>query len=273
MSGHGGDRAGYGLFIRTLLATGLLGLAAPAAAQATDRQTGAWQYELTPYLWAAAIKGDVQAAALPKIGVDLSFSDIWHDLDFGLMGAFEARKGPWGMLFDAIYMKISTSATATRTGPGPIGATATATANLTMEQTMLSAAVAYRVAEGVTATDVFGGLRYNKIEANADINGSLFALSRTVSRSGDKGWVDPYVGLRIQHPIVARWTLIGYGDIGGFGLGSDFTWQVAVGARYDFSKTISGKFGYRYLSVDYDKSAFLYDMSNNGLYAGIGIRF
>ena len=42
---------------------------------------------------------------------------------------------------------------------------------------------------------------------------------------------------------------------------------------YDFSKTVSGKFGYRYLSVDYDKSGFLYDMDTYGLFAGVGIRF
>jgi opacity protein-like surface antigen len=64
-----------------------------------------------------------------------------------------------------------------------------------------------------------------------------------------------------------------YGDIGGFSAGSDFTWQVALGAAYDFSKTISGKFGYRYLSVDYDKGGFLYDMKTQGVYLGLGIRF
>ena len=67
--------------------------------------------------------------------------------------------------------------------------------------------------------------------------------------------------------------LVGYGDVGGFGAGSDFTWQVALGAAYDFSKTISGKFGYRYLSVDYDKGGFAYDMKTRGVHLGLGIRF
>ena len=46
-----------------------------------------------------------------------------------------------------------------------------------------------------------------------------------------------------------------------------------VGVNYDFSKTFAGKFGYRYLSVDYDKNGFLYDMTNSGFYLGLGIRF
>jgi predicted porin len=242
-------------------------------AQSSGEQAGRWQFELTPYFWAAGMKGDVQAGNLPKTSVDMSFSDIWDNLDFGAMGAFEARKGRWGLLFDAIYMKVSTSATSSRTGPGPIGATLTANANLTMEQTMLAAAVAYRVSDGPTATDVIGGARYSKIDADASISGSLFGQTGFVARSGDKDWVDPYIGVRVQHPIADRWTVVGYADIGGFGVGSDLTWQALAGVDYHFSKTLSGNFGYRYLDVDYDKGGFLYDMANSGLYLGVGIRF
>ena len=219
------------------------------------------------------MKGDVKSGNLPQTSVDMDFSDIWDNLDFGAMGTFEARKGRWGVLFDAIYMEISTSATSSRTGPGPIGATLTANANLQMEQTMLAAAVTYRVSEGPTATDVIGGARYSKIEADANIDASLFGQTGVAARSGDKDWVDPYVGVRVQHPLADRWTLVGYADVGGFGVGSDLTWQALAGVSYDFSKTVSGKFGYRYLSVDYDKGGFLYDMDSYGLFAGVGFRF
>jgi len=211
----------------------------------------------------------VQGGALPTIGVDMSFSDILDNLDAGLMGAFEARTGRWGFLFDAIYMKLKDSGTASRTGPGA----ATASAELEMKQTMLAAAVAYRIVEGRAPVDMIGGLRYSKIEADARIDGSFFAQTGTVARSAKKDWVDPYVGVRILQPIASHWTLVGYADIGGFGVGSDFTWQTLVGVNYEFSKTFAGKFGYRYISVDYDKDGFLYDMANSGLYLGVGIRF
>ena len=261
--------------IASALLAGMLALGAGtvATAQTTAAQTGGWQFELTPYIWAAGMKGDVQSGPLPKISTDVSFSDIVDVLDFGLMGAFEARKGRWGMLFDAIYMKLSMGGTASRTGPGPIGATATASATLEMKQTLLAAAASYRAVEGRSPVDVIGGLRYVKLEASADIDGSFEAVSGTLSRSGDKDWVDPYIGVRIQHPIADRWTLVGYGDIGGFGVGSDFTWQAIAGVNYDFSKSVSGKLGYRYLAVDYDKDGFLYDMDSYGAYLGVGIRF
>ncbi|RPJ45145.1 MAG: hypothetical protein EHM16_13570 [Betaproteobacteria bacterium] len=256
----------------SLLAS-VLALGAGAAAAQTAPAASGWQYEITPYFWGAGMKGDVQGGALPKISIDVGISDILDVLDFGLMGAFEARKGQWGLLFDAIYMDLSMSATASRTGPGPIGATATANANFGMKETVLAAAVAYRTVEGRSPVDVVGGLRYVKLEANADINGSFFAQTGTVARSADQDWVDPYVGARIQHLVNDRWTLVGYGDIGGFGIGSDFTWQVSAGANYNFSKSVSGIVGYRILYADYDKSGFLYDMKNSGFYAGVGIRF
>jgi len=56
------------------------------------------------------MNGSVGAGQLPPINVGMSFSDILENLDAGLMGAFEARKGRWGVLLDAIYMKLEGSA-------------------------------------------------------------------------------------------------------------------------------------------------------------------
>ena len=244
-----------------------------AQAQAAASSGGVWTFEFTPYLWSAGMSGEVGAGALPTMNVDMSFSDILDNLDAGLMGAFEARNGRWGLLFDAIYMKLAHSATASRTGPGPIGSTATASAELEMTQTVFAAAVAYRAIEGRTPLDVIGGARYAKLTVDAQIDGSFYAQTGSVAASAEKSWVDPYIGVRVQHPIAERWTLVGYADVGGFGIGSDFTWQALAGVDYEFSKSIAGKFGYRYLYVDYDKDGFRYDMGNSGLYLGAGIRF
>jgi len=254
------------------LATALMFGAAPTSAQSGSTSANTWSYEFTPYLWGAAMKGDVQAGSLPTTTTDMSFSDVLDVLDFGLMGAFEARKGRWGFFADGIYMKVSDSATVSRTGAGPFGATLTATANVTMEQTMLAAAVMYRAIEGRAPVDIIGGLRYNKLDVEATANFSLLILP-SGTRSADKDWVDPYIGVRIQQPLSDRWTFVGYADVGGFGVGSDSTYQLAGGFNYAYSKTISAKVGYRYLNVDYDKGGFLYDMKTDGLYLGVGIRF
>jgi hypothetical protein len=239
-------------------------LAAGAMGNASAQSAGEWQFEVTPYLWGAAMKGDVQAGNLPRTHVDMGFGDILENLDFGIMGAFEARKGRWGVLLDAIYMKVSDAGTASQ---GPLSVTADAT----FKQKMFAGAVAYRVSDGPTLIDLIGGARYSKLRVKAVIDASLFGLAGRTERIANKSWTDGYVGVRLQTPIADRWTLVGYGDVGGGG--SDSTWQAAIGANYAYSKDVAIKFGYRYLSVDYDKSGFLYDMDSAGLYVGAGFRF
>lgn len=245
-----------------------LATAMPAGAQGGAAD---WQYELTPYLWGSAMKGDVRTPAVPSTKVDMSFSDILDIMDFGAMGAFEARKGRWGLLFDGMYFEVSDGATVSRTGP--LGNTLTASANLQVEQTLLAAALAYRVAEGRTPLDVIGGMRYSKIDVEVRADFTLLGLAATRTRQGDEDWIDPYVGMRIQHPLSGRWTFTGYADVGGFGVGSDSTWQVQAGLEYRMSDMLAAKFGYRVMETDYDEDGFVYDMKNDGLYLGLGIRF
>jgi opacity protein-like surface antigen len=217
------------------------------------------------------MKGDTKAGALPTTHVDLSFSDIVQNLDFGYMGTLEARKERWIIFTDLMYMRVSGDASVT--GPGPTGPAVTVGADATVKQTMFSAALGYRVLDGATSLDLFGGARYNKIDVDADISGSLFGLSARVNRSGDKSWWDPYAAFRLTHRIDDKWSLVAYADAGGFGVGSDLTWQALFGANYAFSKTVTAKFGFRILKVDYDSGGFLYDMKNQGLVVGVGMKF
>jgi hypothetical protein len=75
-----------------------------------------------------------------------------------------------------------------------------------------------------------------------------------VARSGTLEWVDPFVGLRVRHQLAPGKELEFLGDIGGFGVGSDFTWQLFGGYSFDFSvwqTELHGLVGYRALAIDY----------------------
>jgi len=246
-----------------------LAVASPFSAIAADPAAEAgWQFEITPYLWATRMDGEVKAGRLPKTDVDMKFSDILENLDFGFMTAFEARKDRWGILFDGMYMKVSDSAGASRPGVG-----FSVDADARVEQSMIAAAVAYRMVEGETPVDLIAGARYNKIDVDAKIDATLFGLAGTVKRSGDKDWVDPYIGVRAFYPVNPKLTAVGYLDVGGFGVGSDFTWQGLAGLKYSVTDTIQATFGYRYMEMDYDDGGFEYDMANDGLYAGAAFHF
>lgn len=78
-----------------------------------------------------------------------------------------------------------------------------------------------------------------------------------VARSGDVEWVDPVVGARLRHQMAPGKMLRLEGDVGGFGAGSEFSWQ-AVGT-YGFDTRFLGTplhavIGYRALAVDYSEN-------------------
>jgi hypothetical protein len=47
-----------------------------------------------------------------------------------------------------------------------------------------------------------------------------------------------------------KWSFLGRADIGGFGVGSDFSWNALAGFGYKTSETQTAYIGYRALSVD-----------------------
>ncbi len=80
--------------------------------------------------------------------------------------------------------------------------------------------------------------------------------------------------IRDRHQLVFR------GDIGGFGVGSDFAWNVAGLLFYDFDlfgKDASVIAGYRALYQDFEDGSgankFAYDVTTHGPILGMVIRF
>jgi opacity protein-like surface antigen len=238
-------------------------LAAPAFAQATPVSDG-WQFEATPYFWAAGMSGWGRVGSrTPTVKLDPSFSDIWRNLDFGAMGTFEARKDRWGILFDTMYVKLGTSGTLPRGD--------SRTARLRVSQTILQLAGAYRVLDSqATPVDVLAGVRYTYLDSDLSFSGGPL-LPEGSSRSNNVSWTDGFVGLRGAYALTDKWSLIGYADVGTGG--SEYSWQLIAGANYSFSKSVVGKVGYRIISMKYESENFLYNMKTAGMYMGVGIKF
>lgn len=224
--------------------------AVPSAAQG---QVGEhWEYEAAPYLWAAGLDGTTTVGDL-SVESDHGFSDLVDKIDFGFTGAFEARKGRWGILFDAIYIKLSDDVGSPR-----------GTVDVEAVQQMYTLGGAWRALEGPTPVDLIGGLRYNYLKPTLGLGG--------VERGRSKDALDPYVGVRGHYPLDPRWTLVGYLDVGTFD-GSDYAWQLLVGASYAWRPDRSLKFGYRQLKTKYSGERIELDTTMQGLYVGVGFRF
>ena len=243
-----------------------LGMTGSAVAQTAAATTDNWAFEVSPYLWMSGTKFDSTIGNLPPTTVNFSFTDVVKILDFAAMGQTEVRKGRWGFLFDGFYIKLSDSADTTHVGPG--GNPVNIKANVSIKQSIIQTAIAYRVLDEGTAVDLIGGARYNKITVGLDFD--LAALGQIGSRSvkGNVDWTDAYVGVRARRPINERWTMTGYVDAGG-----SSSVQADLGARYAYSKDTSINMGWRYYDFNYKNAPVEQDQSINGPYLGASFRF
>lgn len=93
------------------------------------------------------------------------------------------------------------------------------------------------------------------------------------SASFDREWMDPIIGARWQWNFAEQWFLAAKGDIGGFGVGSDFTWNTQATVGYQFTEYFSTEIGYRYFDTDYRDGDFSYDIAEHGAFIGFNFTF
>jgi hypothetical protein len=274
-------RLAAGLCAAAILAT------APEAASAadlgyTEPPADKWQVSLTPYGWMLNVNGDVTARG-HTADINESFFDIVQKSDSLLawMTYFEARKGRFAFFTDLVWADLGFPGhfSVTKDPLGRFGRarlTVKGHAQLDYEETIIQSGVSYEVARwGVapgrfTALDLMGSARYwnQDVDLSLHVTGTLdvnfpnlgLEFSKTkklaVAKSGDLEWVDPVVGARLRHQIAPGKELRLTGDIGGFGAGSDFSWQAVATYGFDvncFGSPLHTVVGYRALSVDYSE--------------------
>lgn len=232
-----------------------------------------WQFEFTPYIFAARLDGKVTVNRV-NADVDMGFDDILDHLNSAFMGTFEVRKGPWSFMVDGVYLKLEDENA--RSWEGLLGNTNTGTLEMTITEQVYHLLVGYRVADDRVKVDLMGVARATLLDTEMDLTvttGATLLPDGSRSVSGSESWVDPAIGVRLMLPFSKTWTVVGYGDIGGFGVGSDISAQLMAGINWQFSKVVSAKLGYRYLYQDYEDDDFAWDMTSSGFYLGAGFRF
>jgi opacity protein-like surface antigen len=262
-------------FVAVLLGAALaLAVYIPAAAQTeAGSNVDKWQFEITPYIFGAGMNGKTGFGSVTA-NVDMSFDDILKNLDQGFMALFEARKGPWTFGMEGVYFKLKNEGS--KSWQGPLGNTGTGSLEATMTEQLYGLTVGYRVLDEHTKVDVIGAARYTQLDTDLNLvvstSGSLLPGGSN-SISGTESWWDPVIGVRVLEPLAEAWTLAGYADIGGFGVGSDLTYQLLAGVNWQFAKSVTAKAGYRYLYQNYKNGGFVWDMKSSGFYFGAGFKF
>lgn len=97
------------------------------------------------------------------------------------------------------------------------------------------------------------------------------ALDRKVSRLDD--WWDPYIGVRARYNLSDKFYVQGKADIGGFGVGSDLTWQAEGSLGMLVTQNVFSELGYRALGVDYQSAGMHMETITHGLQLTLGLQF
>jgi len=235
-----------------LLIAGWLTLPIPARAQAEAQSDSGWKPQIIVYFVGAGMSGETAIRGVSR-DIDAGFGDIVENLEFGFMGAFRIQKRAWSVGTDINYIGLGTSGAA-----GQI--------EVDSDQWMVELNGGYMIRPFFT---VIAGARYNSLSTR------LFFPQSGNELKGSQDWIDPLIGGRLDLRLGKEWMAHVRGDIGGFGVGSDFAWQLVPGVEWMPSDRLSALAGYRILSMDYENKddGFKYDVTVSGPALGLLCHF
>jgi hypothetical protein len=251
----------------------LLALWQPLEAQETTPvQDENWSFLLEPYLMFPNMDGTTGLGALPDVSVDASPGDIFEKLQIGFMLNAEATKGKWHVGTDLIYMKLKQDAE-----PGLV----VANGEVTAKQFAWEVAGLYSITPWL---DVGVGGLLNSLNLATDINvNAIGGGTNNRSRELSRTWLDPMLIARTGSKPGSKFIYRFRGEIGGFGIGSKFAWQLQAIAGYRFSKLFQLTGGYRFIGINYEKNntaegilnnnRFLYNVNTFGPEIRLGFNF
>ena len=234
-------------FLLFLLAGQLL-IATASHAQPDEPRDGSFDVSL--YFLGAAMTGDV-AVGNAEADLNVGFDEILDHLEFGVMGFGRFRRDRWTFRAEFMYMGLGASKDIVSSN---------------FDQWVAEPSVAYAVSPRL---GVLAGVRYNSL--SGEIAGPFGRVP-----SGDQTWWDPIVGATAAVPVSRTVALAARGDVGGFGVGSDVTWQAHPYLDWTFMPTASLQAGYRWIDVDYETGdgddAFRWDVLTQGPQVGVTVR-
>lgn len=236
-------------------------VAAPLAAQTgADKDAEPTNSaQITVYGWLAGATGEFRPfAGAPTIGFDNSFGEVMEDLDAAFFANALIRRDRFVATADLSYASLS------RDGRVPPGIPASGK----VSQLAITALAGARVKDSAALSiDVLAGARL------WNLDGRVAVPLAGVAVAPGKTFVDPVIAARLNAGIAPRLSALLQADIGGFGVGSDFTYQMSGTLNYRASDRFFLSAGWRHLHLDYADGGTRFEGSQTGPIIGITHRF
>jgi hypothetical protein len=229
-----------------------------------------WQFKAWAVAWFGSIANPiVQQPVCPvPAGVanllleDANFVDPLRDT--GFIVRVEGASQNFGVFAD--YMRFRVAETPIVVVGAPFVGEATLTNNVVQ-----LAAFWRAYQEQLTTVDVFAGARYHHHFTTTILPGVIFPEQR------NPRWTDPIIGAKAEMGLADNFTVDAYADIGGFGVGSTFTWRAAAAVNWHLAENFFIRGGYEALHFNFEEGElplrYRYRATINGPVLGIGVRF
>jgi hypothetical protein len=228
----------------------LCGCASRATSGPAAPEAG-WHTRVMPYLWVPSIYGEGSDPEDPEDPADVDDASVLDYLDGVFMIAAETgpADGPLRIGVDSAWVAFEDTRRASTLG---------------VDGTVVELQMLARIPASVDI-DVYAGGRYVDLELEAE--------SAIASPAIGRDWWDPFVGLRLASPPGE--TLRGWisADIGGFGVGSDLSFELQAEVAWAFHDHLALTAGWRLLDVDYADEGFRLDVQLRGYYLGLELTF
>jgi hypothetical protein len=247
-------------FIRILIFSFFILTFSQSNAQSPD-SAKKYKVYLEPYLMTPSLSGTVGVNSLPNTFICVPASELLKHLQFGGMLYAEVHNNAWAFSSDFFYADLSEDASSKN---GVISGTAK------LKQLIWELEALHRVNPWLEAGL---GARINSIENGLNVKSTIGGINKSGSKTST--WVDPLIIARARRwTDNNKWLFSLRADIGGFGIGSSFAWQLEPDIFFRASRLLQIGLGYRALSTDYSTGSgsdrFLYDMDEYGPVLRIG---
>lgn len=210
-----------------------------------------WRTTFTPLLWLANNSTTVSYGDRSR-SLTIRAADALSNLEAGGTFRLGVSNEKWGGFADLFFIGLGDTSNV-----GPLGNIPLRTE---VDNTVWQLAGTYRVVDKDNFDlDVLAGIRGYSIDVDVTVQpftgpaGVLAFPGRSLSRG--ISFVDPIIGGMATWELSDKWALDFYGDIGGFGAGSDFTYRLGTGFDYSFNDTVSARAGYTVVDFDYSSGS------------------
>jgi hypothetical protein len=210
-----------------------------------------WDWNITPYLWAAGIDGDTSIGPI-EANISVDFEDLFNVLRGGALLRAEGMSERHGVFGDLVYLRLKE-----KNARDTIGGSL----EVKMDTLIVEGAYFYRF-NPKYALEL--GLRYWDFETTL----VPAVIEKRVSSSD---WTDAFVGFRMDSELSSRWSWLFRGNVGGGGS------EIAAGLQLDFRRKFQNgnrlDIGLRLLDVERQDDSGRAPTEVNASFQGLAVGY